>query len=156
MALPNDSEFEELEKWLYENYFTPFEEIEEEELKTNVFRINQESDSIFSNIGGNQMEFAFVSMLFGNEMRNVAHKRQQQQVFDEMMKESTGIRRQTVNANRSSGWGRNTGKYNPKNKKNDELPYKDFNDGDWFYKGKPITHDEAKKLFKEYNDKKNV
>ena len=106
MAMPNDSEFEELEKWLYENYFTPFEDIDDEELKTNVFRINQESDSIFSNIGGNEMGFTFLSMLFGDEMKNVAHKRQQQQVFDEMMKESTSIRRQTVNANRSSGWGR--------------------------------------------------
>ena len=121
MAMPNDSEFDILEKWLYENYFTPFENINEEELKTNVFRINQESDSIFSNIGGNEMGFTFLSMLFGDEMKNVAHKRQQQQVFDEMMKESKSIRRQTVNANRSSGWGRNTGRYNPKNKKNDDL-----------------------------------
>ena len=62
MAMPNDSEFEELEKWLYANYFTPFEDIDDEELKTNVFRINQESDSIFSNIGGNEMGFTFLSM----------------------------------------------------------------------------------------------
>ena len=82
-------------------------------------------------------------------------KRQEQEerlaIFNEMMEESAGIRQGVVNANRPRGWGRKAERY--KNPYGLELPKRTFGDGPFMYKGKPITDEEAKKIFDEYNKK---
>lgn len=82
-------------------------------------------------------------------------KRQEQEdrlaIFNGMMKEGADIRRNVVNQNRPTGWGRNTGRY--KNPYGEELPKRTFGDGPFMFKGKPITDEEAKEIFEKHNKK---
>lgn len=82
-------------------------------------------------------------------------KRQEQEerlaIFNQMMEEGAAIRRNVVNANRTTGWGKSTGTY--KNPYGVEMPKRTFGDGPFMYDGKPITDEEAKKIFEEYNKK---
>lgn len=79
-------------------------------------------------------------------------KRQEQEerlaIFNQMMEEGADIRRNVVNANRPTGWGRSTGNY--KNPYGLELPKRTFDDGPFMYNGKPITDEEAKEIFEKY------
>ena len=74
-------------------------------------------------------------------------------IFNEMMAEGKSIRRTLVTNNRPSGWGRSQGTYRYKPK--EDLPKRKFADSPFIYKGKEISDEEAKKIFKEYNEKKN-
>jgi hypothetical protein len=82
-------------------------------------------------------------------------KRQEQEerlaIFNGMMQEGANIRRNVVNQNRPTGWGKSTGIY--KNPYGVELPKRTFGDGPFMYKGKPITGEEAKKIYEEYDGK---
>ena len=75
-------------------------------------------------------------------------------IFNEMMAEGKSIRRTLVTNNRPSGWGRSQGKYRSPYKK-DDLPKRRFADSPFIYKGKEISDEEAKKIFQEYNEKKD-
>lgn len=79
-------------------------------------------------------------------------KRQEQEerlaIFNQMMEEGADIRRNVVNQNRPTGWGRSTGNY--KNPYGLELPKRTFDDGPFMYNGKPITDEEAKEIFEKY------
>jgi len=122
-----------------DNFYTRFEDDKDYERDS---LINHEIASIFVS---EEYSWAFTLLFFESRMLKMAKDRKDKLIFNEMMNESSSIRRATLDPNRPRGWGNNNQKYrNPA--ASFDKPYQKFSDGDWFYKGKVITKDEAKKI----------
>jgi len=87
------------------------------------------------------------------KIRREKRKEQEERlaIFNGMMEEGADIRRNVVNQNRPTGWGKSTGRY--KKPYVVELPKRTFGDGPFMYRGKPITDEEAKEIFEKHNKK---
>ena len=138
MAVISDAE----KAWMDEHFYTRFE-FDKDYEKDSL--INHDLPSIFV---PEEHSWAFTLLFFESRMLKMAKARKDKLIFEEMMNESSSIRRVTVDPNRPRGWGNNNNKYRhpAASKASMDKPYKPFSDGDWFYKGKAITKEEAKKI----------
>jgi len=138
MAVISDAE----KAWMDDNFYTRFEDDKDYERDS---LINHEIASIFVS---EEYSWAFTLLFFESRMLKMAKDRKNKLIFNEMMNESSSIRRATLDPNRPRGWSNNNQKYRypAASKASSDKPYQTFSDGDWFYKGKVITKEEAKKL----------
>lgn len=138
MAVISDAE----KSWMDEHFYTRFEfdrDYEKDSL------INHDLPSIFVT---EEHSWAFTLLFFESRMLKMAKARKDKLIFNEMMNESSSIRRATVDPYRPRGWGHNNNKYRhpAATQASMDKPYQRFSDGDWFYQGKVITKEEAKKI----------